>query len=530
LTTFQQELARAPAAPPAAVRTRRRLRLGLRGARLAVVLVGVGALAVVPGIAWYVWRQRAVGDRTTKGGAVTSGMRSIAVLPFVDITEKHDQEYFSDGLSEELIDRLSHSPDLRVIARTSSFQFKGRSEDVRSIARKLDVTHLLEGSVRKAGNDLRVTAQLVRASDGAHVWSQTYDRKLSDIFEVQDEVARTVASALNAALHSRATSVAQARAPSKEAYNQVLLGTYFFNRQAPGDDERAYNSYLEATKLDADYALAWAKLSRVTYKNTPEGRAKALAAVQRAVSIDPSLAYPHYVLGRHLLYFEWDWPGAKVELERAIELDPDDLPARVEHAWLTEGMFGHFERKIAYLRQAVSNDPLDPFSLSHLAATLLLAGRFEEAAAITQRLLQLNPTWPGGNADYAKSLLLAGRPREALAAAEKEPDEDGKQYGLALVQWRLGHRLESDAALARLEKKEIDSPGLLVQEIAEVHAYRGEKVAAFELLDRAYRLKGQFFMTALVVNPMLRNLHGDARYDALLAKLKLDRALAASVP
>jgi TolB-like protein/Flp pilus assembly protein TadD len=447
----------------------------------------------------------------------TISEKSIAVLPFVDMSEKKDQEYFSDGLSEELIDRLTHAADLRVISRTSSFYFKGKQATIGDIAKTLGVTHVLEGSVRKAGRKLRITAQLIRASDGSHLWSQTYDRSLADVFKVQDEIAGTVAQALKVALRSGTTGRTEA---SQEAYSLVLKGNYFWYRGTEADDDKALELYTEATRLDPNYALAWAKVARATDKNSSESLAKALEAAQRSLHIDPKLAYAHYVLGRTHMYFEWDWAAAKAELERAIELDPDDLHARVELAYLTGGIFGQFDRKVRYLRQIVSTDPLDAESLEHLGVSLFLAGRFDEAGAAYRKLLQLYPAEDNANAAYGVILLLLHQPQEALAAIEKETDEASKLWGLAILDWEIGHRAESDAAVSQLEGKYASTR--YVAYIAEVRAYRGEVDAAFKWLDRAYQ-RNKLFMALMPVDPLLRNLHSDSRFEGMLVKLKLDQ-------
>jgi TolB-like protein len=232
--------------------------------------------------------------------------KSIAVLPFVDMSEKKDQEYFSDGLSEELIDHLARSPDLKVIARTSSFQFKGKNEDVRTIAGKLGVANLLEGSVRTSGHAVRITAQLIRASDGTHLWSQSYDRQMSDIFTVQDEIAGTVVEALQATLTS-GTADSAVKERNLEAYNLLLKGNFFYERSHPGDYEQAIEQYKHALELDPNYALAWARLARVyiwqgysSSTPTAETESKARDALQRALSIDPNLVRCTSLVGPNL--------------------------------------------------------------------------------------------------------------------------------------------------------------------------------------------------------------------------------------
>jgi TolB-like protein/cytochrome c-type biogenesis protein CcmH/NrfG len=496
----------------------------LTGRRLDRAIMAVMALAIVYFVADKFWLSRrppaSTGEQASAPPSPSPAVasvsldKSIAVLPFIDMSEKKDQEYFSDGLSEEVIDRLTHAADLRVISRTSSFYFKGKPATIGDIARTLGVSHVLEGSVRKAGTQLRITAQLIQASNGSHLWSQTYDRSVTDIFKVQDEIAGTVAQALEVALRSSSSGRTEA---SQEAYSLLLKGNYFFNRGTDADSAKALDLYTQATRLDPNYALAWAKVGRTTTKDS-KGLPKALAALQRSLRIDPNLAYAHYELGRTRLYFESDWAGAKAELERAIELDPDDLNARVQLAYLTEGIFGQFDRKVGYLRQIVANDPLDPYSLEHLASSLFLAGRFEESAASFRRLVQLSPAEEGARAEYGITLLYLHQPREALALIEKEPDEASRLWALAILDWGIGHKTESDAAVSRLEQRYASgNPGY----IAEVRAYRGELDAAFKWLDQAYE-RQKFMMSIMTVDPLLSNLRGDPRFEAMLVKAKLD--------
>jgi TolB-like protein/cytochrome c-type biogenesis protein CcmH/NrfG len=496
---------------------------------LVAVLVVVAAVIAVGYVA---------GDRfwPSKRGAVGAGVvpapnpvpvaassdipdKSIAVLAFVDMSEKHDSEYFSDGLSEELIDRLAQSPDLRVVARTSSFYFKGKQATIADIAKTLGVANVLEGSVRRSGRALRVAAQLIRAADGAHIWSQSYDRNLADIFQVQEDLADRVAQALNATLHGGAPQP-YGQGPSKEAYNLVLQGNYFRNRRDSGDGKKAQQAYADATKADPSYALAWAKLADTEDTDTNQGLALAIQDLQRSLSLDPNLAFAHYELGRTLMYYQWNWSEAKSELERAIELDPNNLSARVELAYLTQGIFGQFETKLRYLRQIVANDPLDARSLFHLAYSLMLADQFDEAVSASRRALQLNDKSPFAHVLYGQALLLAGRPQEALAAMQDEVDADLKLWGLTLAYWGNGRKAESNATLAEIEKRWGDDEPVM---IARLYAYRGESGAAFDQLERAYDKKQDpLELTLMPVDPLLRSLHTDPRFAALLAKLKLN--------
>lgn len=446
---------------------------------------------------------------------------SIAVLPFVNMSGDPKQEYFSDGLSEELIDHLVHGTGLKVIARTSSFQFKGRNEDVRSIARKLAVTHLLEGSVRQDREQVRITAQLIRASDGAYVWSQTYDRPSAEIFKLQDEIADRVSQALRVAVPRDYSS--QARQPDIRAYNLVLEGNYFKARRTLPDVETAVRLYRQAIDVSPNYALAWARLASAylsveVLKGIPSAEQSklVLGALQRAIQIDPKLSWAYYTRGGYELNVTWDWAAARTDTERVREIDPlfDYLPIALGYIAY---IFGDFDRAVALYREQLERSPLDPNTLEFLSAALCSSGRLQECLQTRQKTLQLHPEFGRVNSAVAMAHLYLGEFGTALEAMRREPDENDRLVGLALVYAAMGQRPESDAALNALTGKfgSSDPYG-----IAEVHAYRGEKDAAFGWLDRAYR-QHNAAMIVLKADPLLRNLHGDPRFQALLARMKL---------
>jgi len=454
--------------------------------------------------------------------AIAVPEKSIAVLPFVDMSERKDQEYFSDGLTEELIDRLSHSLELKVIARTSCFSFKGKNEDVRVIASKLGVAHLLEGSVRKAGNELRITAQLIRASDGSHVWSQIYDRNLADIFKVQDEIAGTVAQALNVALKTGNPGERDQR--NLDAYNLVLEGNFFLGRRTKEDAKKAVDLYKQAISLDPNYALALTKLASANmfqatsgWISITEGNARARQDVKHALKIDPDLAVAHFTLAFLYETFDWDWRAAQTEYKRALELDPNDDLARITLARIDGLKSGRLDGAIAAFRQHLLQDPLDTYARWRLSVLLVCAGRLNEAEAASRKLEELNPNFAGGHAWWAIAFVLMGRNKEALATVEREPDEGWRLSASPVVYWSLGRRAESDAALGELKEKYAAGSSY---QIAEMHAYRGEIESAFEWLERAYRQRDGG-MEFLRIDPLLSNLHGDSRYTALLAKMKM---------
>jgi adenylate cyclase len=251
------------------------------------------------------------------------------VLPFVNMSDDKSQEYFSDGLAEELLNDLAKIPGLRVAARTSSFQFKGKTEDLRTVGEKLNVSTLLEGSVRKEGDRVRITAQLIKASDGFHLWSETYDRELKDVFAVQDDIARAVAGSLKVALLGGTTAAASTQAKNPEAYNAYLQGRYFVERLDREDVEKALGYFEKAIQLDPSYAPAWTGLADVRigqanrgYLPAEEGYRKAREAAERALALDPNLAEAHAAMGWIKASYEWDWAGADASYQRALALEP----------------------------------------------------------------------------------------------------------------------------------------------------------------------------------------------------------------
>jgi len=446
------------------------------------------------------------------------------------MSEKHDQEYFADGLSEELIDHLAHNPDLKVIARTSSFAFKGKNEDMRSIATKLGVANLLEGSIRKSRGELRITAQLIRASDGVHLWSEIYDRKLTDIFKVQDEISTTVAKALNIALDEASTSRAQQASNETRnlaAYNLVLQGNYFYNRGDRGDSEKAVDLFQQALKLDSRYALAWAKLARVYAWQGNVGDVaanvaleKARDAVERALAIDANCALAYYARGNVLYFVAGDWAAAEPDFQKAAALDPHgELGdyARGNLLGIKAARSGRLQDYIDFSNQILERNPLDTTTLWDLAWWEEMAGLLVDSVATSRRLLNLNPAYLTAQAQYGLTLLFMGKESEALAAAQKESDDPSRFATLACVYWAMGRRADSDAALGALERGFADRNEY---DIAAAHAFRDEADATFAWLDRAYQQR-RGTLWPLKVDPLFLKVHGDPRFDTLLHKLKL---------
>ena len=448
--------------------------------------------------------------------------KSVAVLPFVDMSENKDQEYFSDGLSEELINHLSHSAGLKVIARTSSFQFKGRNEDARSIAGKLGVAHLLEGSVRKGGQAIRVTTQLIQASDGAQLWSRTYDRNLSDIFTVQDEIAESVARALNATLAIVDPPAGQQS--DVEAYNLVLEGNYYKARRTIPDVQKAVQLYRQAIDRRPDFALAWARLASAYFnlediQGTPSAQdnARITDALGRAIALDPKLVWAYFTRAGFEMAVEWDWAAARADHQRMRALDPQNtylLPSALGEMALVSG---HVLEALAQYERVIQLNPLDAMSLEAMSVALCAADRLSECLQYRLKLQQLHPDYGAVNSSVGMARVYLGQLAEALGNMEQEPEEDRRLAGLAVVYAAMGRRAQSDAALKMLEGR---FAATSAYEIAQIHAYRREPDRAFEWLQRSYQ-RHDSEIVWIKTDPLLRSLHGDRRFRALLAQLRL---------
>src|SRR5262245_2332633 len=474
-------------------------------------------------VAAVLWR-----GRESQPAATPSRLRSIAVLPFVDMSPDKDQEYFSDGLAEELLNALARIPELRVTARTSSFEFKGKNADARTISQKLNVATLLEGSVRKAGDRVRVTAQLVNAADGFHMWSQTYDRKLDDIFAVQDDIARSIAQALKVQLLGQAKPRAGAGVSDPEAFNLYLQGKYHQGRFSQNGRKEAIECFQRALEHDPRYAPARVALGGVYIAQADtadvtvsEGYGKARQEVERALELDPTSAEAHALLGKIRAVYDWDWNGAKAAFERALALGPGS--ARVlSLAALLPRAVGNFEEALRLCRKAAELDPLNHEAQGFCGETAWAAGRLDEAEASFQKHLELHLAV---GADTGKGRLQLGlvdlarsRPHDALKQIEMETDPIWRQFGLALAYHALGRKREADAALAELVEKHHAE---LAYQIAEVHAFRGAADRAFEWLEGAFAQRDQGMAIYLFHDPLLANVANDPRYSDLLKRMGL---------
>jgi TolB-like protein/cytochrome c-type biogenesis protein CcmH/NrfG len=501
---------------------RSRYRVGIAlGTLLVVAIAGFAAYR-----SWHPARQAAPGATPIRPTSIPAAPampeKSVAVLPFVDMSEKRDQEYFSDGLSEELIDHLAQTQDLKVIARTSSFQFKGKNEDMRAIGQKLGVANLLEGSVRTSGKTLRVTAQLIKVADGSHLWSKTYDRAMGDIFKVQDEIATAVVAALQA-------TITKPKVPSNEkpvnieAYNAILRARYLFRKLTKEDTERGIAVLDQATRLDPTNAAAWAELARgynsLLIQGAMAPQEAYLAgrnAVGRALALNPNLAAAHYYLAFLELNFNHDYLAAEAEIRQAHALEPNPV-WDADFAGAAAANAGRFDEAIRAFQKETEYDPLSPWALNQLGTTLLWANRLPEAERVMNSLLELEPNFASAHCYLGQVLLAKNKPEEAFGVMREEPAEGWRLTCLPRALWMLGRRAEADAMLVEAKSKYENS---LAYQLAETYAIRDDKNEAFKWLARAYDNR-EGAVQAMNWDPFLNNLHGDPRFIALLRKVTL---------
>ncbi|MBS0580077.1 MAG: TIR domain-containing protein [Proteobacteria bacterium] len=453
--------------------------------------------------------------------------RSIAVLPFTDMSEKKDQEYFSDGLSEELIDMLTKVPDLRVPARTSSFYFKGQHATIAEIARALGVSHVLEGSVRKSGNTLRVTAQLIRADNGYHVWSETYDRAAQDIFKVQDEIAARVVDALKVSLPA-AAAAGTGRPENAQAYNEYLLGVHFMDRGSPAGYASAEQALRRAIKLDPNYAAAYARLALAEaywsdQTGDDSGLKRATADVEHAITLAPNQPDGYFARGYLRVLWLWNFEGAGADLERAVALEPNNAAILEGYSLLLESR-GDLPGAIAAVDKAVRLDPLRVAWWQARGLLLIASHDLPGARLAYQRCLELDPENIRAVAELAIIDMLAGQPRQGLTRLRNAPTPPGDPGGwseiaAAMIQHSLGNEAESRRALDVMVST---ASRFAAFQIAEIHAWRGEKDQAFAWLDRAFAQRDGG-LTRIRTDPLLDSLRSDPRFAAFLAKLHLPR-------
>jgi TolB-like protein/Flp pilus assembly protein TadD len=446
--------------------------------------------------------------------------RSIAVLPFVNMSEDAGNEYFADGLSEELLNLLVKIPELQVAARTSSFSFKGKELKISEIAQELNVSHILEGSVRKSGDKVRITAQLIKADDGFHLWSENFDRTLDDIFKVQDEIASEVANALQLTLLGQSSGN---RGIDPQAYESYLKGLYFLNQRGAENARKSEEVLLQAIELEPGYATAWSLLAISYYTQIrqnvitrEEGHALAMNAIDRAMSLDPDLGVIWGTYGFLKKNLEWDWDTAQSALAKAHQLEPNTNIIRIWRASLAQTL-GRLDEAVSIYEQALAADPLNLSAYSSLGVNYRKIRRFDDAIAIFEKQIELRPHYHWAYFNLGKSYLFKGDAAKALVEIEKNPPNVYREVGLVLANTTLGNETEAHAVLQRLVAQEGKQNAVWV---AEAFGWRGDKDQAFEWLERAYMQK-DIGLSYLLGNNIFEDLWDDPRWMELLQKLNL---------
>ncbi len=447
----------------------------------------------------------------------TYGEKSIAVLPFIDMSADKDQEYMSDGIAEELLNLLAKIPELRVISRSSAFSYKGKDIKLSDVARELNVAHILEGSVRKAGNQVRITAQLIEARSDTHLWSETYDRTLDDIFAIQDEIAAKVVEQLKITLLGEAPKVVHT---DPEAYALFLQARYLSLQFTSEGFEQSNALYQQALAIDPNYAAAWAGMARNCINQAgnglrpiDEGYPLAREMLQKALAIDPDYAPAHARLGWIAMSYDNDLATAARHMERALALEPTNLDIIGNAANLLVSL-GRLDEAISLQQYVTAQDPVNPFGHANLGYFHSLAGHWELAIASNRTSLRLSPGSIGDHYGIGVSLLFTGKAEAALEEMRQEPSEPFRLAGLAMAHHALGQTIESDAALEQLIAKYAVE---WAYRIATVMAYRNEFDQVFDTLAKAAEYNSS--NPDIPFDNLLANVHADPRWLPFLESI-----------
>ncbi|MDQ1741493.1 MAG: hypothetical protein QOE53_3145, partial [Pseudonocardiales bacterium] len=447
------------------------------------------------------------------------------VLPFLDLSAARDQEYFCDGISEEIIDSLSRIEGLRVVARTSSFSFRDSKADAREIAQKLGVQNILEGSLRREGDRVRVTAQLINAQSGFHLWSHTYERELQGIFALQDEMAKAIAEALKIELTA---GVSERAKPDPEAHDLYLQGIFFSNKSTEDGLRKSLDLFRRSLEKDPNSAAAWTGVAKAwfwladAYVKPLEAYPKVEAAAARALELDERNAEAHAYLSDCKRVLAWDLVAQNRELKRALEIDPNSAYANIFMA-LTNAAEGDREKSTTHRKAALKADPLSPM-ISNLAALILISfGQVDDAIAEGKRQAEIDPNYVYQFPVLARAYAARGMVAEAVALYKKAQEATGfPQAGLAIVYARTGRMRESREIVEKL-KKIAETKYFPAEDIAEVYIAMGEKDEAFKWLERACA-EHSGPLHAIAFRPTFSVLRSDPRFHAILKRIGLDPA------
>jgi adenylate cyclase len=491
---------------------------------MVVLLLAIAYLLVdkfwLSGHTTKVEHEAATSSPVTAPAATVVSEKSIAVLPFTDMSEKKDQEYFGDGMAEEILDLLAKIPGLTVIGRTSSFQFKGKDVDLRTIGTQLNAAHVLEGSIRKSGDQVRITAQLINTRTGTHEWSDTYDRHIGDVLKLQDAIAAVVVRELQLTvspefLQSRATL------RNADAYDLMLRGRHAADRFDKEGLDEAVTLFRQAldrdpTSADAAAELASAYYDQESYLSLPGAAEQARRAAAVALKLDPTNELAHSTLGAIYLAYDWDWAAAEREYHQTATIAPGSADVLNSTAWLSL-VLGRWDDALRQIKAALAQDPLDPNSFEALTWVQMARGHLAEAEAAMRRGLEIRPTYTWGHFILGLVLLARGERDAALLEMQQETSDEARQAGLAMTYYSLGRKTASDASLASMLK---DQGAENAFEIANVYAFRGQSDEATHWLERAYVQKDTNLFLVKSYLP-LQGLAADPRFKAFLRKMKL---------
>jgi len=508
----------------------------------------IAAVALCLGIGWIIFKSlqwAAAGPVPVPGleqkAAISASSpqappeKSIVVLPFTDLSPQKDQEYFCDGMAEDIIDALTQVPGLRVMARTSSFAFRGKEADVREIGARLNVEHILEGSVRRADNRIRVTAQLVKASDGYHLWSQRFDREMTDVFAIQDEISQAIVEKLRVRLAGDRPLVKR-YTENPAAYDLCLKARYHLLKMTQEGREAGRRYCEQAITFDPNYALAYVVLAESYLwslywgsTNPREAFPRAKSAALAALRLDDTIADAHSVLGTVLGSGEFDWHGAEREFRRALELSPSSAVVRYDYAWCYAMWFlyplGRLERALTEMRRALELDPLDPFYNTLVGYLLQATRQFEPAVAQLKHAVDLDPTFFFSHWFLAVAYVHNGRFDEAIPAAEKANELSGGNAvtlgALGAYYGRAGRTAEARQLLEELTARR-RLTYVPASALAWAHMGVGELDESLEWIARGIEERDPLIVTALKSAPTYDRLRSHPAFPALLRKMNLE--------
>jgi len=474
---------------------------------------------LVVALGYFIWQSQKA-PTVDEVVETVAGQESIAVLPFENMSSDEEQEYFSDGLTEELLNLLAKIPELKVTSRTSAFFYKDKDVKISDVGRELNVDHVLEGSVRKSGKKIRITAQLIEVDTDAHLWSDTWDRDLDDVFVIQDEIAKAVVDELRVQLFGELPHAVQT---DGDAYSLFLQARHAINQRTYESLLRGEELVQQAIDIDPNYAPAWVLKAFIHSQQGDVGARLprdafplARAAVDKALELDPDNGAAHALTGDIMISFERDSIGAKAAFERALAIDPNDIDTLYQ-VGVFYAFTGEFEESIRLAERANELDPLHMPNIATLGYVYNILGRYDEAEEILRKRIEIAPESFGSYAYLSNVYFFKGEYDKALAMLEKERLDGFKYAGLAMVHYAMGNEAASDEALKSLISQ---VSGGWDYQVVEAHAVRGEIDEAFAAMDAAYENRDTG-LQLILGDRYLANLRDDPRYEAMVEKLGL---------